>query len=109
MRPARAVEAMAALQNAIDTAPDPAIARLAALRLARLQFAENQLDEAAKTLDTYDVSPAFAGEFAAVRGDIAAARGDLDAARAAYQRAIESGSSLSQLIRLKLDNLPAAG
>jgi predicted negative regulator of RcsB-dependent stress response len=103
------VEAMAALQNAIDTAPDPAIARLAALRLARLQFAENQLDDAAKTLDTYDVSPAFAGEFAAVRGDIAAARGDLDAARAAYQRAIESGSSLSQLIRLKLDNLPAAG
>jgi len=101
-------EAMTALRNAIDTAPDPAIARLAALRLARLQFADNQLDAASKTIDKYDVSPAFAGEFAAVRGDIAAARGDLDAARAAYQRAIESGSSLSQLIRLKLDNLPAA-
>ncbi|MTW20622.1 tetratricopeptide repeat protein [Allochromatium palmeri] len=105
----QAKDAMATFQKAIDTAPDPAIARLAAVRLARLQFAENQLDAAAKTLDQYDVSPAFAGEFAAVRGDIAAARGDLEAARAAYQRAIESGSSLSQLIRLKLDNLPAAG
>ncbi|MGQ9659484.1 MAG: YfgM family protein [Thermochromatium sp.] len=101
-------QAMAALQNAIDTAPDPAIARLAALRLARLQFAENRLDAAAKTIDTYDVSPAFAGEFAAVRGDIATARGDWDGARAAYQRAIESGSSLLPLIRLKLDNLPTA-
>ena len=102
-------EAMTALQRAIDTAPDQAIVHLAALRLARLQFAENRIDDAARTLDEYDVSPAFAGEFAAVRGDIAVARGDLDAARAAYQRAIESGSSLSQLIRLKLDNLPAAG
>lgn len=101
--------ALTALQQAIDTAPDPAIAHVAALRLARLQLAAQQLDAAAKTLAQYDVSPAFAAEFAAVRGDLAAVRGDLDAARAAYQRAIELGSSLSSLIRLKLDNLPAAG
>ncbi|MBK1717270.1 tetratricopeptide repeat protein [Thiocystis violacea] len=103
------VEAMASLQTVIDKAPDPALARIAALRLARIQVSENQLDEAEKTLKAHDTSPAFAGEFAAVRGDIAVARGDLAAARAAYQQAIEQGSSLSQLLRLKIDNLPAAG
>ena len=105
----KAAEAIAALQSVIDQAPDPALARLAALRLARIQVAENQLDAAEKTLQTHDTGAAFAGEFAAVRGDIARAKGDLEAARAAYQQAIDQGSSLSQLIRLKIDNLPAAG
>jgi predicted negative regulator of RcsB-dependent stress response len=99
--------ATAALQNAIANAPDPALARIAALRLARIQVAEGQLDAAAATIATHDGSPAFAGEFAAVRGDLAAARGDVAAARTAYEQAIKHGSGLSQLIRLKLDNLPA--
>ena len=102
-------EAMAALREAMAAAPDPALTRLAALRLARIQVAENQLEAAEQTLAAQDFGSAFAGEVAAVRGDIAAARGDLDAARAAYQQAIDQGSGLSQLIRLKLDNLPAAG
>ncbi|MBK1722348.1 tetratricopeptide repeat protein [Thiocystis violacea] len=102
-------EAIAALQSVIDDAPDPALARIAALRLARIQVAEKQLDAAEKTIEAHDKSAAFAGEFAAVRGDIAAARGDAAAARTAYEQAIEKGSSLSQLIRLKIDNLPAAG
>ena len=99
--------AMRVLREAIGKAPDPAIARIAALRLARIQVAEGQLDEADATLSAHDNSPAFAGEFAAVRGDLAAVRGDAAAARAAYEQAIEQGSGLSQLIRLKLDNLPA--
>lgn len=102
-----AAAAMRALREAIAKAPDPAIAQIAALRLARIQVAEGQLDEADATLAAHDNSPAFAGEFAAVRGDLAAARGDAAAARAAYEQAIEKGSGLSQLIRLKLDNLPA--
>lgn len=101
--------AMRALKDAIANAPDPALARIAALRLARIQVAEGQLDDAEKTIATHDDSPAFSGEFAAVRGDLAAARGDAAAARAAYEQAIEKGSGLSQLIRLKLDNLPVAG
>ncbi len=105
----KAAEAMAALQDVIAKAPDPALARIAALRLARIQVAEKQLDAAAATIQAHDDSPAFAGEFAAVRGDIAAARGDAAAARAAYQEAIAKGSSLSQLIQVKIDNLPAAG
>lgn len=104
-----AVAAMNALREALAHAPDPAIARVAALRLARIQVAEGQLEEARATLVAYDDSPAFAGDFAAIRGDIAAAQGATEAARAAYEQALEQRSGLSQWIRLKLDNLPAAG
>lgn len=105
----QAEAAINALTGVIAAAPDPALARIAALRLARIQVAEGRLDEAAKTVADHDISPEFAGDFAAVRGDIAAARGDTVAARAAYEQAIAEGTGFSQLIRLKLDNLPAAG
>lgn len=105
----QAEAAMTALTGVIGAAPDPALARIAALRLARIQVAEGRLDEAAKTVADHDTSPEFAGDFAAVRGDIAAARGDTVAARAAYEQAIAEGTGFSELIRLKLDNLPAAG
>lgn len=101
--------AIAELQRVLAKAPDPALARLAALRLARIQVAEGQLDDAAATVRAHDDGQSFAGDFAAVRGDIAAARGDLVKARAEYEKAIAAGTGLSQLIRLKLDNLPAPG
>jgi predicted negative regulator of RcsB-dependent stress response len=101
-------EAMAALTRAIATAPDPAIARIAALRLARIQVAGGLLDEAAKTVADHDSSPALRGDFAVVRGDIAMARGDIPGARQAYEQALASGTGLAELIRLKLETLPAA-
>ncbi|MBN2886791.1 MAG: tetratricopeptide repeat protein [Chromatiaceae bacterium] len=101
--------AMRHLERVLEKAPDPALERLAALSLARIQVAEGALDAAEATLKRYDDSPAFAGDFAAVRGDIAAARGNVDAARAAYEQAIAAGSGLAPLIELKLDNLPSAG
>lgn len=101
--------AISELQRVIAKAPDPALTRLAALRLARIQVAEGQLDAAAATVAAHDVGQSFAGDFAAVRGDIAAARGDLAKAREEYEKAIAAGTGLSQLIRLKLDNLPASG
>jgi len=101
--------AMTALQRLLVKAPDPALTRLAALRLARIQLALGQLDAAAATVAAHDDGAAFAGDFAAVRGDLAAARGDSAAARAAYEKAITAGTGLPQLIRLKLDNLPTAG
>jgi predicted negative regulator of RcsB-dependent stress response len=100
--------ATADLQRVIAKAPDPALARLAALRLARIQVAQGQLDAAAATVGAHDDGPSFAGDFAAVRGDIAAAQGDLAKAREEYQKALDAGTGLSQLIRLKLDNLPAS-
>jgi len=101
--------AIARLERVIDDAPDAALARLAALRLARIQLAEGALDAAESTITDHDDSPEFSADFAAVRGDLAAARGDLDTAREAYETAIEGGAALSQLIQLKLDNLPSAG
>lgn len=104
-----AAGAMAALGRVIAKSPDPAITRLAGLRLARIQFAEGQVDAAAATVATHDNGHDFAGDFAALRGDIAVARGDTVKARDEYEKAIAAGAGLSQLIRLKLDNLPAAG
>jgi predicted negative regulator of RcsB-dependent stress response len=104
-----AAAAKTALGQAIAKAPDPALARLAALRLARIQVAGGELDAAAATLAAHDDGQSFAGDFAAVRGDIALARGDTAKARTEYEKAIAAGTGLSQLIRLKLDNLPAAG
>ena len=101
--------AQAALEQAMAEAPDPAIARLAALRLARIQLSDGKLDDALATLAAKDNGIDFAGDFAAVRGDIAAARGDVKGARAEYEKAIAAGTSLPQVIRLKLDSLPAAG
>lgn len=105
----QAEAAMTSLSRVIATAPDPALATIAALRLARIQVSEDQLDAAAKTVAEHDTSPELAGDFAAVRGDIAAARGDHAAAHAAYEQAIAKGTSFSELIRLKIDNLPSAG
>ena len=104
-----AAAAMTALQQVVAKAPDPALQTLAALCLTRIQLAEGQLDAAAATLAAHDHSAAFAGDFAVVRGDLAAARGDTAGARAAYEKAITAGAGLPQLIRLKLDNLPAPG
>jgi predicted negative regulator of RcsB-dependent stress response len=72
-------------------------------------LSNGQTDAAASTLAAHDNGVDFAGDFAAVRGDIAAARGDTAAARAEYEKAIAAGASMPQVIRLKLDNLPAAG
>lgn len=103
-----AAAAMTALQDVIANAPDPAFASIAALRLARIQVAENQFDAAAATIAAHDHSPAFAGEFAAVRGDLAVGRGDFVAARAAYEQALAQDCGLAPLVRLKRDNLPPA-
>lgn len=98
-----------ALRTAIDEAPDPALADIAALRLARILVAEQDLDGASEVIAGLDASGAFAGEIAALRGDIAAAKGDLDDARAAYREALAAGASQARLIEIKLANLPAAG
>ena len=101
--------AVAALQRVMDKAPDPALGRIAALRLARIVLDQGDLGRASAIADKYAGSGAFSGDFAAIQGDIAAAQGRTADARAAYERAIAAGASLSQLLRLKLDNLPAAG
>jgi predicted negative regulator of RcsB-dependent stress response len=98
-----------ALKAAIDDAPDPPLASLAALRLARVQLDQGDLDAAAATIAKHAGDKAFAGDFAALRGDIAAARGHTDEARAAYREALDAGAGNARLIELKLQDLPADG
>jgi len=98
--------AAAALESAIKRAPDPGLAKLAALRLARVLIASGEQAKAAEVIDTHDDEGPFAAEFAALRGDISAAAGQLNAARTAYQEAIDGGAGNARLLELKLQNLP---
>jgi predicted negative regulator of RcsB-dependent stress response len=101
--------AISALERVMTEAPDPALAQIAALRLARMLLDQGELDQAGAVAAKYGATGGFAGDFAAIQGDIAASQGRYTEARQAYERAIASGASLSQLLQLKLDNLPAAG
>lgn len=100
-------DAAIALREAIERAPSPGLAKLAAVRLAQVLIADGALDQASRVIEEYDDGGAFSADFAGQRGDIAAAEGDITAARTAYERAIEGGAGLSRLIELKLNDLPA--
>ena len=100
--------ARTALEQAISDSPEPGLARIAALRLARLLIDEGNLSEAASIVNKHDDGGNFSGDFAALRGDIAAAEGRNQDARQAYEQALAAGAAAQDLLRLKLDNLPPA-
>lgn len=100
--------AKAALEKAVANAPDPALKSIAVLRLARIQLSSGELDAAEAVLNKHPAPTAFAGEYALVRGDIARGRGDVAAARSAYQQAIAEQAGDSDMVQLKLENLPPA-
>ncbi|MGH8529001.1 MAG: YfgM family protein [Nevskiales bacterium] len=77
------------LSWAADKATDPGVRQLARLRLARLLWAQNQPEQALKTLSA-DPDVAFNALFAELRGDILLGQGKRDEARAAYEKALES-------------------
>lgn len=101
--------ARADLEKVVGSAPDPAIREIAVLRLARILLDQGDTAAAAALLGQHPASPAFAGDYAALRGDIALAQGDTAGARKAYAEALQKNASAAELIQLKLDNLPAAG
>lgn len=98
-----------ALEAVVAKAPDPGIASIAALRLARLLLSTGELDAARALVARHEDGGGFAGDFAAVRGDIAVAAGDPTEARRAYEQALAAGTANPELVQLKLDNLPPAG
>jgi predicted negative regulator of RcsB-dependent stress response len=100
--------AKAALEEAMNGAPDPALAEVAALRLARVLIASGDLAAAQELVDRHGNAGSFAGDFAAVQGDVAAAQGRTAEARKAYQAAIAAGAADSELLQLKLENLVPA-
>jgi len=99
--------AAAALESAIARAPEPGLAKLAKLRLARVLVDSGESAKAADLIDAQDGEGAFAADFAALRGDIAAAAGQFETARTAYREAIDGGAGNARLLELKLQDLPA--
>lgn len=97
-----------ALEQAMAKAPDPGLARVAALRLARLLMAQGDMEAAATLIAQQDQGAAFKGDFAALRGDLALAAGRAAEARAAYDQAIALGAANAALLQLKVENLPPA-
>ncbi len=89
-----------------------AITQLARLRLARVQSALGQLDEALATLDAATPADSIAAEYAEARGDILSKQGDNEGAAQAYQSALDSLDAQQQnrvmLLQMKLDNVQPA-
>lgn len=103
-----AAAAEAALQSAMDKAPNDGIEAIAALRMARIKLAAGNADAAAAVLKRNPAPASFAGEYAVVEGDIARAKGDMEAARQAYENAIAHQVANPDLVNLKLEDLPPA-
>ncbi len=97
-----------ALQQAIDTAPDEAFRSIAVLRLARIHLDTGDAQGAASVLSKYPSSVSFNADYAVLRGDIARDQGDNAAARQAYRDALNGNAGNTDLVQLKLNNLPPA-
>jgi len=98
-----------ALEQVIAQPPEPGLARVAALRLARLLLAQGDLEAAAAVIAQQDKGGPFGADFTALRGDLALAGGRLAEAREAYAQAIAQGAANNALLQLKIENLPPAG
>jgi predicted negative regulator of RcsB-dependent stress response len=102
------------LKQVMDSTRDPELALVARLRLARVQLAKGNYDEALATLEAVE-NPAVAARVAELRGDVMMARGQSADALAAYrqaQSAAEQGKTAGglvdqELLRLKIDELTA--
>lgn len=89
-----------------DTASE--LKAIATTRLARVQLAQKQYDEALNTLNS-QLPAAYAATVAELKGDVQLAKGDKDAARNAYQLAVdEGGAKDNPQLQVKLDNLAQA-
>jgi predicted negative regulator of RcsB-dependent stress response len=97
------------LEWARDHTDDPGLRNIAALRLARVLWQQQQPDAALKLLDIADDSP-FAPLYQELRGDILLVKGDREAARAAYEKALQLGPAAAGRdgLQRKLDDLGGA-
>jgi len=98
--------AAARLRQVLASTSDPELALVVRLRLARVELAQGNADQALKTLDA--VNPgAFAARYAEVRGDVLLAKGDRDGALKAYREARSSGGTTTDvgLLDLKIGEL----
>lgn len=97
------------LRWAMDQNDDEVLERAINLRLARVLFAQDDLDGALSALDTVSPGSQRVG-YEELRGDIHAARGDREQARAFYASAWEEAQSLGlnrPLLQVKAENYGA--
>ncbi len=99
--------AIASLREAIDRG-NPELAHVARLRLARVQLAAGQTDEAQSTLAVRSEGE-FSPLYQELRGDVYAAAGDTEAAIEQYKLALDHAVPLGDVsyIEMKLQNLGA--
>ncbi|WP_193049443.1 YfgM family protein [Pseudoalteromonas undina] len=78
---------------------------IATTRLARVQIAQQQYDDALSTLNA-PLPEAFIANVAELKGDIYTQQGNKEQARVAYQAAVDAGGLTSNpLLQIKLDDL----
>jgi predicted negative regulator of RcsB-dependent stress response len=78
---------------------------IATTRLARIQIAQTQYDDALATLNA-PLPEAFNANVAELKGDIYSEQGNKEKARIAYQAAVDAGGLTSNpLLQVKLDDL----
>jgi len=78
---------------------------IATTRLARVQIAQQQYDDALTTLNSL-LPEAFNANVAELKGDIYTQQGNKEQARVAYQAAVDAGGLTSNpLLQIKLDDL----
>jgi predicted negative regulator of RcsB-dependent stress response len=95
---------------------DPELRIVARLRLARVQLAQGRYDDALASLDAV-ATPSLDARVLDLRGDVMLARGDRTAALDLWRKAeaaaasdpASSGQVDAELLRLKIDELGAAG
>lgn len=96
--------AATSLQWVIDNDSQAEVQNIARLRLARVQIAQNKLNEA-MGLANHEFPKAYESLVEELKGDIYVAQKELEKARAAYDKAILTAQGNSELIKLKRDNL----
>ncbi len=100
-------EAAAHLRLAMEQADVEPLQQLARLRLARVQLAQGNGEEALSLLKV-EVAPGFRGSYDELRGDILLSQGQREAAREAYGNALGGYSDAPEkrnLVQMKLDDL----
>jgi len=89
----------------ISTVDNADLKATATTRLARVQVAQKQYDEALATLDKAQ-NDAYKAAVAEIKGDIYLAQGNAEQARVAYQTAADAGGlENNPLLQIKLDDL----
>lgn len=91
------------LKGVATNAADESLKQVANVRLARVQLALEQFDNALATIESV-TDEAFTAQVEEVKGDIFAAQGNFDKARIAYSSALEKNIN-NRLLQMKLDNL----